>query len=295
MDLWIQTEGTELIFVMNFSVLHFFKFASRMPQIAQVLISTFKIFWGEGGGGGAIPPDPRRNFLFFSWAVPGSVSCVRYLSEYMATGCVCMVCWVPSLRLWVCLYPKVIAWRVAFETYMCVWWWFYCMWTYAVQLVNFAGHMGSVNLCSQLQHLLTGWFVKTVGAYFRFNLPCLKYCLENERKGEVCAHIFQQVCVYNRKKTIKSPCSLNSLTWYRYINYLFFCFEGWSELEAINVSVLPSCCYEVANEWLRHRDVPCWLSCEYTCLESFSKFQFHAWPALFCKLPCMLPSILTVL
>ena len=48
MDLWMQIEGTKLIFVMNFSVLDFFKFASRMPQIAQILVSTFKIFQ-EGG------------------------------------------------------------------------------------------------------------------------------------------------------------------------------------------------------------------------------------------------------
>ena len=58
----MQIEGTKLIFVMNFSVLHFFKFASRMPQIAQILVSTFKIFWEEGGGHA---PDPRRNFFFF--------------------------------------------------------------------------------------------------------------------------------------------------------------------------------------------------------------------------------------
>ena len=44
MDLWKQIEGIKLIFVMNCSVLHFFKFESRMPQIAQVLVSTFKIF-----------------------------------------------------------------------------------------------------------------------------------------------------------------------------------------------------------------------------------------------------------
>ena len=39
---------------MNFSVLRFFffKFASRIPQIAQILVSTFKIFQGVGGGGG---------------------------------------------------------------------------------------------------------------------------------------------------------------------------------------------------------------------------------------------------
>ena len=34
-------------FFMNFRVLGFFKFASRMPQIAQILVSTFKIFPGK--------------------------------------------------------------------------------------------------------------------------------------------------------------------------------------------------------------------------------------------------------
>ena len=52
MDLWMQTECTKPIFVMNFNVLHFFKFASRMPLIAQILVSTFRMFLGEGGGGG---------------------------------------------------------------------------------------------------------------------------------------------------------------------------------------------------------------------------------------------------
>ena len=37
---------------MNFSVLDFFEFASRMPQTAQILVSTFKIFPGGGGWGG---------------------------------------------------------------------------------------------------------------------------------------------------------------------------------------------------------------------------------------------------
>ena len=59
MDLWMQIEGTKLIFSMSITVLDFFKFASRMPQIAQILVSTFKIFRGS------MPPDPPRNFLFF--------------------------------------------------------------------------------------------------------------------------------------------------------------------------------------------------------------------------------------
>ena len=59
MDLWMQIEGRKLIFIMNFSVLDLFKFASRMPQIAQNLASTFKIFQGS------MPPDPLEYFLFF--------------------------------------------------------------------------------------------------------------------------------------------------------------------------------------------------------------------------------------
>ena len=58
----MQTEGTTLILIINFSVLDFFKFASRMPEIAQILVSTFKIFRRGGGGGGGGGP---RNFLFF--------------------------------------------------------------------------------------------------------------------------------------------------------------------------------------------------------------------------------------
>ena len=46
---------------MKFSVLDFFKFASRMPQIAQILVSTFTIFSGNGGGGGG----GGGIFLFF--------------------------------------------------------------------------------------------------------------------------------------------------------------------------------------------------------------------------------------
>ena len=58
-DLWMQIEVRKLIFFMNFSVLDFFKFASRMPQTAQIFVWTFKIFRGS------IPPDPPRYFLFF--------------------------------------------------------------------------------------------------------------------------------------------------------------------------------------------------------------------------------------
>ena len=47
MELWMQIEGRKLIFVMNLGVLDFFKFASRMSQILQILVSTFNIFTGE--------------------------------------------------------------------------------------------------------------------------------------------------------------------------------------------------------------------------------------------------------
>ena len=64
----MQTEGRKLIFIMNFSVLDFFKFASRMPQIAQILVSTFKNVPGEHAPGPPPPPPPPRYFLccFFS-------------------------------------------------------------------------------------------------------------------------------------------------------------------------------------------------------------------------------------
>ena len=69
----MQIEGTKLIFIMNFSVLHFFKFASRMPQIAQILVLTSKNFGGRGGGGGggggggrcSWTPLEISSFIFF--------------------------------------------------------------------------------------------------------------------------------------------------------------------------------------------------------------------------------------
>ena len=57
MDLCRKIEGTKLIFVVIFHVLHFFRFASRMPKIAQILVATFKI-----------SPDPLEisSFCFIS-------------------------------------------------------------------------------------------------------------------------------------------------------------------------------------------------------------------------------------
>ena len=63
----MQIEGTKLTFIINISVLNFFNFASRMPQIAKILVSTFKIFRGErGGGGGGMPQTPLEISSFFS-------------------------------------------------------------------------------------------------------------------------------------------------------------------------------------------------------------------------------------
>ena len=55
----MQIEGTKVIFVMNFSVLDF-SFASRMPQIAKILVSTFKIFRGSML---PLPPGPGSQWL----------------------------------------------------------------------------------------------------------------------------------------------------------------------------------------------------------------------------------------
>ena len=61
--LWMQIEGTKVIFIMNFSVIDF-KFASRIPQIAQNLVSTSNFSRrGEWGGRGHALDLPR-NFLF---------------------------------------------------------------------------------------------------------------------------------------------------------------------------------------------------------------------------------------
>ena len=47
----MQIDGMKLVFVMNCSVIHFFKSPSRMPQIALILVTTFKIFRGDHGLG----------------------------------------------------------------------------------------------------------------------------------------------------------------------------------------------------------------------------------------------------
>ena len=65
MDLWMQIEGTKLVFTLNFSVLDFFKFAFNTD-----FCLNFQNFLGEvrsGGerGGGGMPPDPGRNLFFF--------------------------------------------------------------------------------------------------------------------------------------------------------------------------------------------------------------------------------------
>ena len=67
----MQIEGRKPIFITNFSVLDFFKFASIMSQIAQFLDSTFNIFPGEHASGPP-PPPPLDISSFFSLAIPGS-------------------------------------------------------------------------------------------------------------------------------------------------------------------------------------------------------------------------------
>ena len=78
----MQIEVRKLIFIMNFSVLDFFKFASRMPQTAQIFVWTFKIFRGS------MHPDPPRYFLFFfsSLAVL-KIRVLKFLSFSNLTQC----------------------------------------------------------------------------------------------------------------------------------------------------------------------------------------------------------------
>ena len=61
----MHIEGIKLIFVMNFSVLDFFKFASRMPQIAQITVHRLQISNFSGERGGACPGPPQKFPLFF--------------------------------------------------------------------------------------------------------------------------------------------------------------------------------------------------------------------------------------
>ena len=74
----MQIEGRKLIFIMNFSVLNFFKFASRMLQIAQILVSTFKSF----PGGHA--PGPPRYFLFFSLSQFQALMNQKRIEEFLS-------------------------------------------------------------------------------------------------------------------------------------------------------------------------------------------------------------------
>ena len=67
MDLWMQIEGTKLTFTVNFSVLDYTNFASRMTQTAQILVLTFKIFQG------ACSQTPRNFSSFLSLVIPASV------------------------------------------------------------------------------------------------------------------------------------------------------------------------------------------------------------------------------
>ena len=84
----MQIEVRKLIFIMNFSVLDFFKFASRMPQTAQSLVSTFKIFRGS------MPPDPLdiSSFFFFSNSQDLGTKIpilLNFDTEWLSFGC----CW----------------------------------------------------------------------------------------------------------------------------------------------------------------------------------------------------------
>ena len=87
MDLWMEIEVRKLTFIVNFSVLDFLKFASRMPQTTQILVSTFKIFWGS------MPLDPPRYFLFFSFSssqdLGTKIPILNFETQWLSFAC----CW----------------------------------------------------------------------------------------------------------------------------------------------------------------------------------------------------------
>ena len=89
-DLRTQIEVRKLIFIMNFSVLDFFKFASRMPQTAQILVSTFKIFRGSMPPvpGGACPRTPLDISSLFSPCLGNKIPILlNFDTEWLSFGC----------------------------------------------------------------------------------------------------------------------------------------------------------------------------------------------------------------
>ena len=56
MDLWMQIVGTKLIFVMNFSVLYFFKLPPEYLKLHRFWSRLSKFSLGGGRGGGGMPP-----------------------------------------------------------------------------------------------------------------------------------------------------------------------------------------------------------------------------------------------
>ena len=65
MDLWMQIEGRKLIFIMNFSVLELFKFASRMHASNCTDFSLDFQEFSSGACPRTSPPSPPRYLLFF--------------------------------------------------------------------------------------------------------------------------------------------------------------------------------------------------------------------------------------
>ena len=95
-----QIEDTKLIFIMNFSVPDFFKFASRMPQFAQIFSLNFQKFPGvgerrRGGGGGGAYPWTYLEISFFFFI---SNSRLWKLSEQICP-LVHMACWLSVCTL----------------------------------------------------------------------------------------------------------------------------------------------------------------------------------------------------
>ena len=116
MDLWIQIEGTKLIYIMNFSVPDFFKFASRKPQTAQILVSTFKLFPREHAPG---PPLKFPLVFFFSYARLCNAVSVLLLPTHVSFKVVfAEFVWIFSIFF----YDTKVASLFAETAYITFWW-----------------------------------------------------------------------------------------------------------------------------------------------------------------------------
>ena len=139
----MQIEGRKLIFIMNFSVLDFFKFTSRMPQIAQIFSLDFQNFSRETS---PPPSSPLPWVCVFSlksgclhttwWRFQFWLSlphwlcdlCTRYREVCRNISCPMPVSFFQCLLLWSTfhMHTKIRTWPGNASVWSWSWWWCYC-------------------------------------------------------------------------------------------------------------------------------------------------------------------------